>query len=673
MKNAKGVISLLLAVLLLLLGACGKRDGDGDTDDSNMGAELYSIIENGSSEYVIVVPAANTAVFSKAYALSQTIESATGVLLKVVQDTYAEQSKEILVGITSRNIQSELTSELTTPDDYAIVKSEEKIIIYGGTPDAVDGAIAYFSENFINGAEKGALAVPATLSYIYHSPLEYITVDDSYRIVANAEDMDYAETLCDMLSKKIGLSLKTVSSDVKAQKKEIVIGDARRKAATELENGITSPFEGVLAVSDLRVMLVCGNSAALGSTVEYFGNVLCSSLFRGQLMLSSEYFAEHSFGEELAADILSQIKFGNISLDGYADTEVSRVYTPDGTDSAWYYSHHPFMTVFNGKYYIFYSSGRRNEDDCGQRIMMAVSDDFKNWNVSVLVDSIQGDSTELVLYAKGLYVYNGVLTVYYHGYEYSPEVIREQTDKTCEYPYLRPLDVNVEKTDKYELTYYIQTSDGVNWTDAVSLGNVYGGNISPKQYATADGKDILLWAGYGSLSYSEDLSGVGTWKNIRLKLGTDIKVNAITESSIYQLSDGTFVHMSRTNGGTQLASASFDGGKTWTEMQLSACIDYSAKFEYGTLPDGRYYYLGNLSYGRAELVLMTSENGTDFNNAYYLGSDNSYKQQKTGLYKGGAYGYPTSYFDEEYMYICYSIEKEAIGVMRVKLSSIGVK
>ena len=51
------------------------------------------------------------------------------------------------------------------------------------------------------------------------------------------------------------------------------------------------------------------------------------------------------------------------------ECEKARIFTPDGTEDAWYYSHHTYLTKFKGKFYAVYSSGRRNEDDCRQRII----------------------------------------------------------------------------------------------------------------------------------------------------------------------------------------------------------------------------------------------------------------------------------------------------------------
>jgi len=215
--------------------------------------------------------------------------------------------------------------------------------------------------------------------------------------------------------------------------------------------------------------------------------------------------------------------------------EKSRIYTPDGTDAAWYYSHHPFITKFKGKLYAFYSSGRRNEDDCGQRIMIAVSEDFQSWSVKPLVNVKWGEYSELVHYCKGCYIKDGVLTVDYHSYEYMPEVVRHTVDGLN----LRPLAENHKAMNG--CTWCIQTTDGEHWTEAKSLTFLHGGNLSPVQYG-----DKLLWAGYGSLAYTDNLAGDDGWQSIRLRLDPDTeRPKAITESGIYQMPDGTIILMSR--------------------------------------------------------------------------------------------------------------------------------
>ncbi len=666
MKLPKKIVAIILVILMVGLYGCNEKKPENTESSDN--TEWINLIENGTSEYVIIVPKGDSDLFAKAYALASSIQSVTGVRLQVLQDTYPEQEKELLIGMTSRTVNAGALSAMKTPDDYAVVRSSDKILISGSTGNAIDSAIAYFTENYVNTVSDGVLRVPADMEYIFLSSAQYITIAENgkseYVIVSRDADREYAEMVQNAIKDLTGVTLRIASSSESAQDKEIIIGDGQRTEGLKIEKGITTAFEGVFEIVGSKLIIAGGSDVALEASAEYFAENVKRLMFNGKLMISGNYSEHVNFGEEIAKDVLESINFNSVKFNFSADAEEIPVYVPDGSDDAWYYTHHPFMTKFNGTYYIFYSSGRRNEDDCGQRIMMATSTDFYNWNISVLVDSIQGKYAEWVLYCKGLYVYNGVLTVYYCGYEYAQDELRQNSDGTP----LRPKDDGNISRIPYG-TFYIQTTDGRTWSEAKSLDSINGGNMSPIEYEG----DVLLWAGYGSLSSSDSLTGTEKWTNIRLVLNPDTPApKSITESSIYQLSDGTLIIMSRTDGGFSLAAASFDGGKSWTDMYETDFTDFAAKFQFGTLPDGRYYYVGNLSSSRMELVVMISENGIDFTECYYIG-DSIYQAQKTGMYKAGNYGYPTTYIDDEYMYIVYSKGKEALGVTRVKLSSLGVK
>ena len=52
------------------------------------------------------------------------------------------------------------------------------------------------------------------------------------------------------------------------------------------------------------------------------------------------------------------------------ESERQLIYVPEGS---WGYNHHAAVQPFKGKLYATFSSGRENEDDCGQRIMLSVS------------------------------------------------------------------------------------------------------------------------------------------------------------------------------------------------------------------------------------------------------------------------------------------------------------
>ena len=145
----------------------------------------------------------------------------------------------------------------------------------------------------------------------------------------------------------------------------------------------------------------------------------------------------------------------------------------------------------------------------------------------------------------------------------------------------------------------------------------------------------------------------------------------LTESSFFQTDDGVIHLMLRTNTDYLWCSESYDDGVTWTEPYPTNFTDCWAKFQFGRLPDGRFFYVGSPipGSGRNPLMLCLSENGADFSRQYILRNE-PYEQQIEGLYKGGLYGYPSVTVANDALYVIYSKHKEAIEVTRVALASL---
>ncbi len=652
MKILKKFISFLLAISTLFLVACVKDNNNNggvtsraESDD----VEYIHIADGELSDYVIVTPKGKTDIFSEAYALSQSIKAVSGANIKVCQDTYGEQEREILVGITSREVEGAYKTSVETPDDYTITVVGKKILIYGFSINAVSDAVKYFTETYINGASNKTVKIPIDTLYTHKSSTEFLTVTGDYVISAEPSNGEGAIAVQEAIKNATGLTL-DISTVIGKQDKEIIICGI--DSVTEKLSTATA-FEGKVGVLGNKLIIYGGSKESAVCMAKEFSKNIKNYMFGDKIMISKNNKESKSFAE-VAESVLKSINFDLTGAQQLTSkVEEVEVYTPDGSESAWYYSHHPFMTFFKGKYYIIYSSGRRNEDDFGQRVMLATSTDFKNWIINPLMDSLQGHHSEEVLTAFGFYEYEGKLTAYVYAYEYIEG---------------RPSDENyIFAARENQRVFALQTEDGTTWSTPKEICKWKGGggNQSPERFG-----DLLIWAGFGSISYTTDLTGMSGWKDVKLSLAPNTeKPEIITESGIYQTSDGTLVLMSRTNGGTSLAAASFDGGYTWTNMYRSSFKDYGAKFQFGTLPDGRHYYIGNLSSGRKEAVLMVSDDGVNFDKVYYLGVT-SYTQQQNGLYKGGNYGYPTTYIDDEYLHVVYSRGKEAVGALRIRLSEI---
>ena len=109
---------------------------------------------------------------------------------------------------------------------------------------------------------------------------------------------------------------------------------------------------------------------------------------------------------------------------------------------------------------------------------------------------------------------------------------------------------------------------------------------------------------------------------------------ALCEGSFYQTDDGV-LHMllrntARGNDCRLWLTESRDNGATWSTPVETDFSDTNAKFHFGRLPDGRFYYVGNpVGGGRTPLVLSLSRDGVRFDQHFILG-DTHYERRRPG-------------------------------------------
>lgn len=86
---------------------------------------------------------------------------------------------------------------------------------------------------------------------------------------------------------------------------------------------------------------------------------------------------------------------------------LSILYQP--RDRQWSYSHHAAICKFQGRYYVMWSNGERDEMTLRQRVLFACSEDGVHWSAHrTLYPSQEGR----VLTACGFHCYQGVLVAY---------------------------------------------------------------------------------------------------------------------------------------------------------------------------------------------------------------------------------------------------------------------
>ena len=336
------------------------------------------------------------------------------------------------------------------------------------------------------------------------------------------------------------------------------------------------------------------------------------------------------------------------------------IYQPE---TEWTYSHHPSLVFFKGRFYAIWSNGRQDEDATDQRVLLATSADFLHWTTPhPLVDSVKDDQgVERVLTAAGFHQHGGTLVAYFGNYGPHKETTHLQA---------------------------VTTTDGEHWSAVREMGVPVNPNHGPQR--TASGR--LIICGNISFPYTDDPAGLTGWQMTGLyprAMAATIKDDpasfrevarvqgwsaALCEGSFYQ-TDDQVLHMLLRNTARGSASRlwlteSQDDGATWSTPVETEFSDTNAKFHFGRLPDGRYYYVGNpVGAGRTPLALSLGRDGVHFNQHLILG-DAHYAQRRPGGAKGGEYGYPHSIVHDGHLCVIVSRQKEAVEVLRVALSDL---
>ena len=344
--------------------------------------------------------------------------------------------------------------------------------------------------------------------------------------------------------------------------------------------------------------------------------------------------------------------------------------------SGWMYSHHASLAFFKDKFWAVWSNGRANEDDCGQRVMLAESDDGENWtNVRPIVTPDMIGDPRKVLIASGIYVNDNRMNVYFCSYGYAEEVLKGGNTR----PFADVLRKDME-------TGVVSTTDGVHWSEPQFLGI----KIHPTHGPQKLNSGRLLMTGSFVHPYTDNADGINGYKNAGIygdtfgdttpceellwdmpkQRGWDVKL--LCEGSFYQTDDDVVHMMLRSNTPNLWHSESHDDGETWSEPAPTEYSDDASKFHFGRLPDGRFYGVSNTipqDSRRNPLVICVSEDGVNFDKHFILRNE-PYVMKADGMYKGGDYAYPHTLIHDGYMYVIYTKGKECVEVTKFALDRL---
>ena len=237
-------------------------------------------------------------------------------------------------------------------------------------------------------------------------------------------------------------------------------------------------------------------------------------------------------------------------------------------------------------------------------------------------------------------------------------------------------------------TQYVQSNDGVSWTSpqdvTMSDGSRLNGIFEQDPHVISSGRIVNAAHFQPGLKvmpiYTDDPTGRSGWhKGNFAYSGTGTQSNELEPSLFERPSDKALVMLFRDQGGSsymRLAAVSEDQGETWTNAVKTNYPDSRSKQSAGNLPDGTCFISGNPAgnKNRKPLTVGLSADGITFDHAWLLRDANEVAAgpRYSGKAKRSGYGYCKSLVAGDYLYVCYSTNKEDVEYSRVPLKSIAL-
>lgn len=333
-------------------------------------------------------------------------------------------------------------------------------------------------------------------------------------------------------------------------------------------------------------------------------------------------------------------------------SRTSSVYRAE--EGKWQFNLHSYITHFDGRFWVTWSSGRVDEDSPSQLIRYATSRDGHHWEeAEILVDDPDGQDKPGRWIARGVFVQDGKL-----------QALNAYLEGPRDTPKGRESWINLRLT-RFEW-------NGQKWENrGVYLDNCMN-NYPPQQL----GKRLFMTCrnSFAKMHTAiADPANPAGW-NVTVLPG-EPPHDRMSEPSGYLDAEGAAHLIFRDAGRSRLLyrSVSRDGGTTWTPPVRTNYPDATSKNIAGRLANGWYYLINNPNpEGRDPLSISFSRDGWVFDRpvALRLGAPN---QRFRGRSKSrNSFQYPHVIERDGSLWVVYSTNKEDIEVSEFKISDFGL-
>ncbi len=292
----KRLLSLVLVLVLslALLSACSDGESENQSGNASTGeatglefsTETVNYFnENGKSNYKIVRPDENEAMFEISSNVFKTMKDKLQLAIQNTADTSdGTDQYEILIGGTNRP-ESKFAYDYLVEnvggrfDDYIVCSVGKKIVINGLSDSAIANAAKYFLDNFISGH-----TVEGGIKYIHKTEGSFtdITVNGTniskFTMVRPRFNLSYLaqlemEKIYEYVKQTTGFEVEIVDDHLlKEGDFEIVVGNANRKDVKVFDKNDTDSYSVV--ITDKKVYLNGGSTYATAMAVSEFLEML---------------------------------------------------------------------------------------------------------------------------------------------------------------------------------------------------------------------------------------------------------------------------------------------------------------------------------------------------------------------------------------------------------------
>lgn len=227
------------------------------------------------TDFTVIYPAGkifpSAQLVDAASRITSYIEDKTDVTTYAETDKSSEYEYEILIGTTTRAESSSVYNDELKYYDYTITSIGKKLVICGGSDEAVSNAVDHFINNMI----KGDLTVDGSglqlldMSYEHKTdfPYESFYIDGTYIGNFTLSSNCDASIKDNFISRLLEITGEQIS--VGSSEHQIIIGESTASEYTQIVKN-KRPGDYFVAVSNGKLIIDGGNASDLKTAINYF-------------------------------------------------------------------------------------------------------------------------------------------------------------------------------------------------------------------------------------------------------------------------------------------------------------------------------------------------------------------------------------------------------------------